>query len=93
MTFYLFLKINRYYDFFPPYIALNTAYNKCQWKVEIFSKTAVSDQKGATTFFSDHDAKNLEWGGTIIGNLQSKLVNKQLTSGVTESQLVQLLRN
>jgi len=46
--------------------ALNDAYNKCQWKVEIFSKTAVSDQKGATTFFSDHDAKNLEWGGTII---------------------------
>ena len=73
--------------------ALNDAYNKCQWKVEIFSKTAVSDQKGATKFFSDHDAKNLEWGGTIIGNLQSKLVNKQLTSGVTESQLVQLLRN
>ena len=74
LKYYLHFFNNMYVYIFWHYFlktALNDAYNKCQWKVEIFSKTAVSDQKGATKFFSDHDAKNLEWGGTIIGNNQN----------------------
>ena len=47
--------------------ALNSAYNKCNWRVKIMTQTAVSDHEGASEFFSDHDFSNLEWGGTIIG--------------------------
>ena len=45
---------------------LNFSYDKCNWRVIILTKTAVSDQEGSSEFFSDHDFKNLEWGGTII---------------------------
>ena len=37
------------------------------------TKTAVSDQDGASEFFSDHDFNNLEWGGTIIGKIKLKI--------------------
>ena len=49
------------------YLGLVSAYDACGWTVKIFTKTAVLDKEGYSEFFSDHDFKNKEWGGTIIG--------------------------
>ena len=46
---------------------MNTAYDKCNWKVKILTQTAVSDHDGIANFYSDHDNENLEWGGTVFG--------------------------
>ena len=72
---------------------LNGAYDKCNWRVIILTKTAVSDQDGTSEFFSDHDFKNLEWGGTII-DPSKKLygqVNAEQTSN-DEIKPITLLR-
>ena len=46
---------------------LEESYNSCDWRVKIFTETAVSDHYGTTEFFSDNDFKHLEWGGSILG--------------------------
>ena len=46
---------------------LNAAYDKCNWKVKILTKTAASDHEGSGEFFTDNNLANLEVGGTIFG--------------------------
>ena len=46
---------------------MNTAYDKCNWKVKILTQTAVSNHEGSGDFFSDNKLANLEVGGTIFG--------------------------
>ena len=46
---------------------LEESYNSCDWRLKIFTETAVSDHHGTTEFFSDNDFKHLEWGGSILG--------------------------
>ena len=45
---------------------LKNAYLKCGWKIKIFTKTAVSDKNGITTFYSDENEKYNFWGSSII---------------------------
>ena len=66
----IYQKANIYLHFPCIFLALETAYNDCGWKVWILRGTAVSDSDGTSNFFSDNDFGNLEWGGTIIGMLK-----------------------
>lgn len=50
-----------------PLIDLVDAYDKCDWKIKIFTQTAVSNHEGTTYFYSDHREYNKEMGGTIFG--------------------------
>ena len=48
---------------------LSEAYRGCDWNVNIFTRTAVSDREGQVYFYTDHEPENLEWGGNIIGRM------------------------
>ena len=52
---------------FNTYLDLVDAYDKCDWKIKIFTQTAVSNREGTTYFYSDHKDFNKEMGGTIFG--------------------------
>ena len=50
---------------------MNDAYDKCNWKAKILTKTAVSDHDGMGKFYTDYAYQSLEWGGTIFGNIRN----------------------
>ena len=45
---------------------IESSYQKCGWNVKIMTETAVSDEEGTSTFYSDESFKNMEWGGGIL---------------------------
>jgi len=59
--------------------AIESAYEKCGWKVKFFTKTAASHSYGLATFYTDEEETKNEWGGSI---LESKVAKKP--AGVTK---------
>ncbi|XP_059086072.1 uncharacterized protein LOC131882819 [Tigriopus californicus] len=53
-------------------------YAKCGWNARFFKESAVSNREGFTSFFTDDDQYNLEWGAGLVGGK-----NKRLVSNVT----------
>ena len=45
---------------------LESSYNRCGWKVRIFTETAVSDHNGVAQFFTNAKYQNMERGGGIL---------------------------
>ena len=53
--------------------SIQSAYTKCDWKIKIFTTTAVAHCYGVATFFTDNNTEMNEWGGSI---LKSKIANE-----------------
>ena len=45
---------------------IEKGYNKCGWRVNLMTETAVSDHIGQTRFYTDEAYEHLEWGGGIL---------------------------
>jgi len=46
---------------------IEESYRSCDWRLKMYTETAVSDHYGTTEFFSDYEFKKYEWGGSILG--------------------------
>lgn len=53
-------------------------FEECGWTAKFFKESAVSNREGVTSFYTDDDQNNLEWGAGLVGG-----GNKRLVSNVT----------
>jgi hypothetical protein len=57
-------------------------YAKCGWNARFFKESAVSNREGFTSFFTDDDQYNLEWGAGLVGGKNKRLVSSELVPSV-----------
>ena len=79
---------------------VESAYNKCGWRVKMITETAASDHNGITRFYTDEAYQNLEWGGgvlppNIINIAVDNVINKEKPKfmNVTLLRLSEFLKN
>ena len=66
-------------------------YNSCGWKVFFMTETAVSNRNGTTTFYTDKDFKNFEWGGGILSPSINK-ISQNISSDDKSKYQVKIIR-
>ena len=66
---------------------IEASHRSCGWRTYIYTETAVSHDYGKTTFFTDGELQNLEWGGSIVNH--SLIVSKAGT--VTKIRLADFI--
>ena len=72
---------------------IESRYNRCGWRVVIFTEAAASDKNGVSKFYTDESYANLEWGGGILPpNLNNIAQETQKNSTIPEFKEVTLIR-
>ena len=71
---------------------LENSYLKCGWKVKIFTKTAVSNEEGIVTFYSDENEEFNFWASSII-EYHNKISAMKTVGNVTLFHLSQYINN
>ena len=60
---------------------VESAYNKCGWRVKFLTETAVSDHYETAQFYTDGEYHKYEWGGGILPNSVVRTAKEDSANG------------